>query len=210
MAGPCTSLRPRVKYVDKRLLAGMNDQRRVLFLTSKEVTSGEVLSTLRSMDQIDRIIAEWQHSQPSLDTTPLAVLGRIARLMGYFEQVRDSVLAQHQLKYGEFDVLLTLRRQGEPYTLSPSQLSQSLLLTSGGISKRIDKLENAGLVERLPDDADRRGVMIRLSDSGLAKVNQALTPHTDAQLDLLAHLPACDQQALATLLQRWLVALENT
>lgn len=188
----------------------MNGQRPMALLSSKEVTSGEVLSTLRNMDQIDRIIAEWQHSQPSLDTTPLAVLGRIARLMGYFEQVRDGVLAQHQLKYGEFDVLLTLRRQGEPYTLSPSQLSQSLLLTSGGISKRIDKLENAGLVERLPDDADRRGVMIRLSASGLAKVNQALIPHTDAQLDLLAHLPASDQQALATLLQRWLVALENT
>lgn len=188
----------------------MNGQTGRRLLTSKEVTSKEVLSTLRTMDQIDRIIAEWQHSQPSLDTTPLAVLGRIARLMGYFEQVRDAVLAQHQLKYGEFDVLLTLRRQGEPYTLSPSQLSQSLLLTSGGISKRIDKLENAGLVERLPDDADRRGVMIRLSASGLAKVDQALTPHTNAQLDLLAHLPASDQQALAALLQRWLTALENT
>lgn len=161
------------------------------------------------MDQIDRIIAEWQLSKPDLDTMPLAVLGRVARLMTFFETARDSVLARYGIKYGEFDVLVTLRRQGEPYCLTPTQLSQSLLLTTGGISKRLDKLELAGLIAREPDPNDRRGVTIRLTPAGRQLVDDALTPHTDAQLDLLASLPADAQQQLASLLRQWLTALET-
>ena len=162
------------------------------------------------MDQIDHIIAEWQHSKPTLDTAPLAILGRIARLMTHFEQRRDAVLAEYDLKYGEFDVLLTLRRQGEPYTLSPSQLSASLLLTSGGISKRLDRLEHSGLVLRQPGEHDRRAVSICLTDAGFALVERVLPAHTDTQLALLAALDAGSQQQLAALLRQWLHALERS
>lgn len=161
------------------------------------------------MDQLQQFLDDWKYSKPDLDLMPLAVLGRIARLMALFETVRDQALLPFDLKYGEFDVLATLRRQGEPYTLSPTVLYRSLLLSSGAISKRLDKLESAGLISRLPDPADRRAWQISLTAQGLLRVEEALQAHTRAQQAMLARIPAADQQQIAALLGNWLQQLEQ-
>lgn len=161
------------------------------------------------MDEIDGFLSQWQQSKPELDPMPLAVLGRIARLMAAFEQVRDAALAPHELKYGEFDVLATLRRQGEPYTLTPTELYRSLLLSSGAVSKRLDKLELAGLITRTPDPSDKRGWLVSLTAAGKEKLEAALQDHTAAQQTLLAKLPTEQQQQLAGLLRSWLQGIEK-
>lgn len=161
------------------------------------------------MDQLQQFLDDWKHSKPDLDLMPLAVLGRVARLMAMFETVRDQALLPFDLKYGEFDVLATLRRQGEPYTLSPTVLYRSLLLSSGAISKRLDKLESAGLISRLPDPIDRRAWQVSLTAQGLLRVEDALQAHTRAQQAMLARIPDENQQQLAALLGNWLQQLEQ-
>ena len=161
------------------------------------------------MDQLQQFLTDWAHSKPELDLAPLAVLGRVTRLMSAFEQVRDEALAPFELKYGEFDVLATLRRQGAPYQLTPSVLYRSLLLSSGAISKRLDRLETAGLVTRTPDPQDKRGWLVSLTVAGLDKTEIALAAHTAAQQKLLAMISVDEQQMLAGILSGWLYQIEN-
>lgn len=161
------------------------------------------------MDQLQQFLDDWQRSKPDLDLMPLAVLGRVTRLMALFESIRDQALAPFELKYGEFDVLATLRRQGDPYTLSPTTLYRSLLLTSGAVSKRLDKLETAGLITRTPDPSDRRAWQISLTPLGLERLESALIAHTTAQQKMLALIPLAEQQQLAALLGNWLHQLEQ-
>lgn len=156
------------------------------------------------MDKIDTIISQWRRERPDLDSASIGIIGRLARLVTHVERALADNFARFGLKDGEFDVLATLRRAGAPYQLSPTMLYTTLLLTSGAISKRLDRLENAGWVERLPDPNDRRGMLIRLSPAGLELIEQAMSAHIATQEAALSALAEPQREQLAALLSQWL------
>ncbi len=117
-------------------------------------------------DEVDDLVAAWQAERPDLDVRPMQVLSRISRLARHLDRERRSAFAAHGLESWEFDVLAALRRQGAPYELSPGALLRATLVTSGTMTNRIDRLEEAGLVRRRPDPQDKRGVLVRLTAAG--------------------------------------------
>ena len=157
-------------------------------------------------DEIDRIVDQWNRERPDLDVSPTHVLQRITRL-GLLQQVSfERVFARHKLTWGEYLVLAALRRVGPPYRLNPSDLYGSIFLSSGGMTKRLDRLEAAGLVERLPDPTDRRGRLVGLTDRGRELVDVAVVDHLANQERLLAGLSASERDVLTELLRKLLVS----
>ena len=155
----------------------------------------------RLRDEVDRIVAAWRRERPDLDVAPLEVLSRVSRLARHLDRARAAAFARHALEPWEFDVLAALRRSGPPYRLSPGALVASTLVTSGTMTNRIDRLAGRGLVTRLPDPADRRGVMVSLEPSGRTLVDAALADLLAVESALLSALPADRHAALADLLR---------
>ncbi|XVX19536.1 MarR family winged helix-turn-helix transcriptional regulator [Actinomycetota bacterium] len=160
-------------------------------------------------DDVDGIVEAWQRERPDLDHRPLHVLSRVSRLSRRLDLDRASAFAQHGLENWEFDVLSALRRAGAPYQLSPGQLVQETLVTSGTMTNRVDRLEGRGLVERSPSPSDRRGVLVTLTPDGRAAVDNAMADLLARERELLADLPDAEQSALADLLRRLLSPLEH-
>ncbi|MFF0017490.1 MarR family winged helix-turn-helix transcriptional regulator [Streptomyces sp. NPDC005374] len=152
-------------------------------------------------DAVDAIIDQWAAARPDLDTKAMEVFGRIYRLARAMGDRTEKVYAPYGISHGEFDVLATLRRSGAPYTLSPRQLSSTLMLTTGGMTGRLDKLERAALLRRSPDPHDRRGLQVTLTEKGLGVIDEAVGAGLVAQTQALSSLD--DQQAdqLADLLR---------
>ncbi|HTJ68901.1 MAG TPA: MarR family transcriptional regulator [Actinospica sp.] len=159
-------------------------------------------------DAVDRITAQWHRERPELDTEPMAVFGRIYRLARAMGDRIEQVYAPFGIGRGEFDVLATLRRAGEPFSLSPTALAESLMLTTGGMTGRLDKLQKAGLIERCPDPADRRALKACLTDKGREVVDGAVAAGLVVQSEALGHLPPADRSVLADHLRALLSALE--
>lgn len=141
-------------------------------------------------DEVDRLVAAWRRERPDLDVAPMQVLSRISRLARHLDRARREAFADHGLETSDFDVLSALRRTGEPYQLSPGLLVQQTLVTSGTMTHRVDRLVAKGFVERLPDPADRRGVLVRLTEAGRSAVDGALGALLDREHRLLADLDA--------------------
>ena len=160
-------------------------------------------------DEVDRLVAAWQRERPDLDVGPLEVLSRVSRLAHHLDRARRRAFAAHDLDTWEFDVLAALRRTGAPYALSPGQLVDQTLVTSGTMTNRVDRLERRGLVERSPDPADRRGVRVRLTDAGRDRVDAALADLLDRERDLLRGLTSADRRALGGLLRRLVTPFET-
>lgn len=136
-------------------------------------------------DPVDQIIEQWATVRPDLDTRAMEVFGRIYRLARAMGDRMEKAYARFGISRGEFDVLATLRRAGEPYTLSPRQLSATLMLTTGGMTGRLDKLERAGLLRRSPDPHDRRGLQVTLTDEGLRLIDEAVGAGLAVQTEAL-------------------------
>ena len=152
-------------------------------------------------DEVDRLVAAWHRERPDLDVTPMHVLSRVTRLARHLDLARRQAFAERNVEPWEFDVLSALRRAGAPYQLSPGQLVRETMVTSGTMTNRIDRLVDRGLVLRLPDPADRRGVIVSLTPEGRARVDAALAQLLDQEERLLAGLTARDQTTLADLLR---------
>jgi DNA-binding MarR family transcriptional regulator len=152
-------------------------------------------------DGVDRITEQWQHERPDLDTTAMAVFGRIFRLSRIAGDEVERAYAQFGIGRAEFDVLATLRRAGEPYELSPGALAASMMLSTGGTTARLDRLEKSGLAERRPSPTDRRGVLVRLTPEGRDIVDRALSAGLARQQSLLSHLSPDEQRRLAEVLR---------
>ncbi|NYI05978.1 MarR family winged helix-turn-helix transcriptional regulator [Allostreptomyces psammosilenae] len=161
------------------------------------------------MDEVDRLVAAWRRERPDLDVEPLEVLSRISRLARHLDRARRAAFAEHNLEPWEFDVLTALRRTGEPYQLSPGQLLTQTLVTSGTMTNRIDRLAAKGLVQRLPDPADRRGVLVRLTPDGRDRADAALAVLLDHERSLLAALTPQQRHALADLLRTLSLPFDN-
>lgn len=157
-------------------------------------------------DEIDRIVGEWNATRPDLDVSATHVLQRITRLSLLQLDSFARVFAGHGLTWGEYVVLAALRRAGPPYRMNPTALYGSVMLSSGGMTKRLDRLERAGLVERLPDPADRRGRLVALTDRGRELVDAAVVDHLENEERLLGALSTSERTVLSELLRKLLVS----
>jgi DNA-binding MarR family transcriptional regulator len=158
-------------------------------------------------DGVDLILEQWRRERPDLDASPIGVIGRISRLARELEQRLEPVYAEQGLEPGWYDVLATLRRSGPPYRLRPTEFSNALMLTSSGTTKRLDRLEQAGLVARTPDPDDRRGTLITLTAAGRELVDAASEAHLANEHRLLSALTEGERERLAALLRKLLVGL---
>jgi DNA-binding MarR family transcriptional regulator len=163
----------------------------------------------RTLDEVDVLVEAWRRERPDLDVAPLGVLSRVSRLARHLDLARREAFAAHDLEPWEFDVLAALRREGAPYTLSPGRLLQVTLVTSGTMTNRIDRLAAKGLVARVPDPNDGRGVQVVLTDAGRGRVDDALTDLLAHERDILSTLPADDREELADLLRRLTVPFDR-
>ena len=160
-------------------------------------------------DEVDRLVDAWRRERPDLDLRPMEVLSRVTRLGHHLDRARRRAFAEHDIESWEFDVLAALRRAGTPYELSPGRLLKETLVTSGTMTNRVDRLVARGLVERLPDPSDRRGVLVRLTPAGRTAVDGALEGLLSRERALLVGLDAVQQRTLAQLLQALVVPFEG-
>jgi DNA-binding MarR family transcriptional regulator len=160
-------------------------------------------------DHVDEILAQWRRERPDLDVAPLGLYGRLFRVVNLSDDALAKGLAPHGLQPGWFDLLAALRRAGAPYELNPTQLMRATLLSSSGMTKRLDRMEAAGLIERRPDPNDRRGTLVRLTRRGKSIIDRAVETHVLNEERLLSALTADERRTLDGLLRSLLVELER-
>lgn len=160
-------------------------------------------------DHVTRIQAEWQRERPDLDVSPIGVIGRLHRLAGALTTELMTVYERHGLTEGEFDVLAALRRAGPPYARAAGELAGFTMITTGGMTKRIDRLEQAGLVTRERSTDDGRGRVITLTNAGKRVIDAAFADHMRNERRLLGQLSERDAAQLERILTRWLAAFES-
>jgi DNA-binding MarR family transcriptional regulator len=160
-------------------------------------------------DHVDVIVAQWRRERPDLDTAPLEVLARLFRAAHLADAELSRGIAEHDLQPGWFDLLAALRRAGSPYELNPTELMRTTMLSSGGMTKRLDRMAEAGHVERRQDPSDRRGTLVRLTAAGRAAIDDALVAHLANEERILGSLTKTQRSALDDLLRDLLVGLER-
>lgn len=158
-------------------------------------------------DVVDKVLKRWRDERPDLDPRPIAVVGRILLLAGAFERRANNALAAHDLALSGFDVLAALRRAGSPYSLTPTELLRCVLLTSGAMTNRIDRLEKKGLVVRTPDSNDRRSMRVGLTPKGLRLVDEAVPVRFQEAKVALESLTRQEEEVLGSLLRKLLLAV---
>ncbi|GAB4210750.1 MAG: MarR family transcriptional regulator [Synechococcales cyanobacterium] len=167
------------------------------------------MSSNPGVEVVDLILQQWKKERPDLDVSPMGVIGRIGRLSKHLEKKLQETFSDFDLNGGEFDVLATLRRSGQPYQLSPTELFQTMMVSSGTMTHRVDRLEQTGLVERIPDPSDRRGTLIRLTDKGFAVIEKAVEAHVANLHRILIVFNEEERQILARLLSKFLASFEK-
>lgn len=160
-------------------------------------------------DHVDRVLEQWANERPELDTTPVGVIARVGRLARYVDHALEETLGRYGLSRASWDVLASLRRSGAPYRLSPTELYRSLMRTSGAMTNRLYRLERAGLVRRIPDPSDGRGMLVALTPSGRQRVDEVAEHHLEGERRLLSTLSAQEQENLTGLLRKLLVSFES-
>lgn len=164
---------------------------------------------ITKVDRIGQVRAEWGREEPGLDTAPMEVIGRILRVAHLADARIRKVLREEGLDRGSLDVLATLRRSGPPYRLTPTQLYQELVITSGAMTHRIDALVRAGLAQRIADPADRRSTLVGLTSRGRELAGQAMAAHMRCEATMTCLLPPTERETLAALLARLLHGMEE-
>ncbi len=157
-------------------------------------------------DRVDAVVAGWRAVLPDLDPSALELVGRVIVLAEHLQRTANAALAEHKLTLGEFDILGTLRRGGEG-GMTPTQLLRWVVLTSGGMTARLDKLEEAGLILRKPDADDRRMVVIELTPKGKRAIDAATATRFEEAKASLPPLTANERDTLAGLLRKWLAEI---
>jgi DNA-binding MarR family transcriptional regulator len=160
-------------------------------------------------DHVDGILAQWRRERPDLDASPIGVFGRLSRAERLTDAVLAEGIAEHGLQPGWFDLLAALRRQGSPYELNPTQLTRATLLSSGGTTKRLDRLAEGGLIERRADPDERRGIVVRLTRRGKGVIDRALATHLENERRLLRVFTREERRSFEGLLGILLDGLEG-
>ncbi len=154
-------------------------------------------------DRVGRILQQWAQERPDLDVSPMGIIGRLHRLAAVLEEELRPVFAEAGLSDGDFDCLAALRRSGAPYEVTPGELAASTMVSSGAVTKRVDRLVSAGLVTRTVSDSDGRSRLIRLTDEGLRICDHVLERHVANEHRLVAGLSDLERSRLAHLLETW-------
>jgi DNA-binding MarR family transcriptional regulator len=160
-------------------------------------------------DAVDEIVDEWRRERPELDPSGKHVTGRVIRLAAHFQQRSGEAFAPLGITEADYGFLAPLRRAGAPYQLTPTELARHRMVSSGGTTAAIDRLERRGLVQRTPNPADRRGFLIGLTDEGRRVVDEAMALHAAAEQASVAGLTAKERDQLAALLRKLVLALEG-
>lgn len=160
------------------------------------------------MDRAAHALAQWRVERPDLDASSMLVIGRLQEAaLVIARDGLNPLFARYGMQPGEFDVLATLRRSGAPFALTPTSLYDALMMSSGGMTARIDRLQKAGWVERRPNPDDGRGTLVALTDAGRALIDDAVVAHVDNQRAMLASLSEAEQVQLSALLEKLLAGL---
>lgn len=160
------------------------------------------------MDRIDKILDQWRSERPDLDTSAMGLFGRLRNLTLHLTREMESAFARFGLNAANFDVLATLRRSGEPYTLPPGDLIETMMVTSGTMTNRIDQLEKIGLVARTQNPSDGRSFLITLTPKGFDLIDEAVTAHVETQTRLVSLLSLEERGSLDDLLRTYLDSFE--
>jgi len=159
-------------------------------------------------DHVDQVRAQWAAVRPDLDTSPVAIIARLGRATAYTDTGINAGLAEFGLTREAWDVLASLRRTGPPHRLSPTQLYQSLMRSSGAMTHRLTSLGRAGLIKRIPDPDDGRSVLVELTREGITLVDRVAPQHLANEQTLLAALTEDERRTLAELLRKLLNSYE--
>lgn len=157
-----------------------------------------VTAEMPTRDHVDGILGDWAQERPDVDVAPMAVVARISRAARYLERGIDTTLRRYDLSHTSFNVLAALRRSGPPYRLSPTDLHDALLISSGAVTNRLDRVEAGGFTLREPAPYDRRGVLVRLTEKGLTVVNEVLAAHVGNEARMLTSLTENQRESLAS------------
>lgn len=152
-------------------------------------------------DHVDEIVSQWRRERPDVDVSGMEVIGRLTRVVGEIRPRLNEVFTRHDLESWEFDMLATLVRTGSPHQLTPGQLLDAMMITSGAMTNRIDRLVQRGYVQRAKNPNDGRQVLVTLTDAGRDKVDAALAEHAANELSMLETLDAAQRAQLIELLQ---------
>lgn len=155
------------------------------------------------------MVAEWADRDPRLDVSPLEVVGRLLLCADHCHKAIVSALREFGLSYGDFDVINTLRRLGDPDGTNPRELARSSLITSGAMTSRLDRLEQAGLIVRAADPADRRGVRVRLTTAGERLAERAVRAVLAVDEEFLEPLSRRQRDTVAAALKQLLVRYDG-
>lgn len=167
------------------------------------------MDKLPPTDAVDRILAQWQRERPDLDCSPMGPIGRLKRCAMLLEPQVEAAFIKHGLVRWEFDMLATLRRAGEPFVLSPTQLFSTLMITSGTMTHRLKALEKRGLIARLANPQDARSMLVALMPAGRALIDEAVATHVANEQQLLAGLSETQLQQLDEALRVFMRLLED-
>lgn len=159
-------------------------------------------------DHVDRLRRQWARELPDLDTEPMAILGRAYRLSNLARPGIEATFAGFGLDRGEFDVIGTLRRSGPPYRMTPTELYTALMISSGGLTHRLDRLEQAGLIRREKSPQDGRSVLVVLTEAGAARAEAAFRADMAKESAFLQALAPQERAALAALLRKLIAGIE--
>ena len=160
-------------------------------------------------DRIDRLLSEWQAERPELDAGAMAVVGRLLSIGRLLEARANAALKPLGLHYTDLDVLATLRRGGRPYRRTPTQLRDSVLITSGAMTACLDRLEHNGLIARVADPGDRRSSAAELTPAGRKLIDKAIAVRFEEATQALGVLGDAERARLAALLKKLGQGLER-
>lgn len=164
---------------------------------------------MNKSDHVDHLLEQWHEAMPDLDPSPMAVVARVSRLGRIFDRRVEELFARFGLNQPQFAVLAALRRAGPPYCLSPTELYNSLLVTSGAMTNRLERLASAGYIERIPDQKDGRSMLVALTPAGKRLIELVVGPHYENEHRLLSALSPEERTQLADLLRRLLLEFED-
>ncbi len=159
-------------------------------------------------DRVDITLKKWAEERSDLDTSAKAIVGRIIRLQGVILEVVSRIFKKYKINPGEYAVLCNLRVSGHPYQLAPKEIIQSVLLTSGGMSNLLERMEGKKLIKRIDDPNDRRGVLVQLTKEGKQIIDAAMTQHVQVEKQLISSLDKSECAKLEELLRKLLINLD--
>lgn len=161
------------------------------------------MGTVNDIDRVDRIVERWHHERPDLDVSPLQVIGRLHRVADRLREELLRVYREQGLGEGEFDILAALRRRGEPYACAAGELARTTMVTTGAVTKRVDRLVASGLVVRQGSEDDGRGRIVGLTPAGVRVIDEAFAAHVRNEQRLLEGLTPAQRADLEALLRTW-------